>query len=413
MQTVLATMSCRRGLGGFILPVHIVQFKNPLPGETRMKGMIRVLIVVGLIAPLTQAVAESKAEQEARCNTYANDAVAQYNQAVAHAQCKINVDLVWQPSREYHYAACMNVSRDAAEFTAKTRDDTLKLCATGPAQSATIPLPTEIKQCERSLLKFCGIWTLNGDQYVASWSDGSKALLSVTRFDGHSIALHRIDTPDSKNAGMTADYLGDIDSGKIKGKVTYTWPGHLPPVGYGTWDATFTSAPLPTGDTTPPTSTALPTTSASVAQVAAASTQSTQSTTGKVAATTPPPVTNSSGECGLPTMPLSWADSSFKRYVGQMWKVNNGVLSYTDITDRKPVAVTFAISRPQFWRRFAACAPPQFKPQIASDSGFWIWVSADKHEARVFELMAGPHNMQMYAIAVPVNLVLEEEAQSR
>jgi len=209
-----------------------------------MDKSIRVLMmVIGIAGLITRAAAETPDEQRARCNAYAERAVAQYNAAVAHPQCHINIDLVWQPSREFHSAACMRASRAIAEQTAATRDDVLQGCATAPAQAASIPLPTELKQCERSLLKFCGTWTLSGREYLASWSSGAKGTVSVTSFDGHSIALHRFDAADSITPGLTADYLGEVDGGKMQGKVTFTWPGHIPPVGYGTWDATFTPAP--------------------------------------------------------------------------------------------------------------------------------------------------------------------------
>src|SRR5262245_6927990 len=64
------------------------------------------------------------------------------------------------------------------------------------------PLPSQINQCERSILKVCGIWARNGEQYTATWSNGAKATVTVTTFDGHAIALHRVDTPDSITAGM-------------------------------------------------------------------------------------------------------------------------------------------------------------------------------------------------------------------
>lgn len=212
--------------------------------------------------------------------------------------------------------------------------------ATGSAQGAAMPLPSEIEQCERSILKFCGQWTLNGGQYTASWSNGARAVMTVTRFDGHSIALHRVDAADSTSEGMTADYLGDVDGGKMKGKVTYTWPDHIPPVGYGTWDATFTP---PAPQAAPPMTTGAVSNSQNVGSASAE-------------------------DCPLPAVPLSWLDPSNKRSVGQLWKIDGGVLSYTDAIEHKPAR--YAIERPRFWKRWAACAPPQFKERIADVSGF-------------------------------------------
>src|SRR5215510_460237 len=108
-----------------------------------MSKNIRALtLLIGMIAALSHAAAETPDEQRARCNAYAERAVEQYNAAAAHPQCHINVDLVWQPSREFHVAACMKVSRTVAEQTATTRDNVLQGCATEPAQASSIPLPT-------------------------------------------------------------------------------------------------------------------------------------------------------------------------------------------------------------------------------------------------------------------------------
>src|SRR5215510_14920114 len=114
-----------------------------------MNKNIRILaLVLGTIGPLAHAAAETPQEQGARCNAYAERAVAQYNAAAAHPQCHINVDLVWQPSRDFHVAACMKMSRTVAEQTTTTRDNLLQGCATAPVQASSIALPTELKQCE-------------------------------------------------------------------------------------------------------------------------------------------------------------------------------------------------------------------------------------------------------------------------
>jgi hypothetical protein len=365
-----------------------------------MHRNIGVLLVVGLCLPFARAMAESKAEQEVRCNAYADKAVSQYNQAIEHSQCKINVDLVWQPSREFHYASCMKLSRSASETQITVREDTLKLCAMTPEAAATVPLPTEIKQCERSILKFCGTWTLSGGQYAASWSNNARATLTVTRFDGQSIALHRVDTADSVTAGMTADYLGDITGGKMKGKVTYTWPGHMPPVGYGTWDGSFTAAPV---------SSAAP---AGPAQLPPPATSSTSSAPSLM----PTAATNGSAApgavCELPAAPVNWFSDSYKRSSGQMWKLTGDVLTYTDGTDHKPVS--FRVSRPAFWKRWKACTP-DYVVKATRENGFWIWISDDRREARVFDILSSNvhDNYMLMVVMPPVNFVLEEEASAR
>lgn len=224
--------------------------------QSGTKIAMSVLVLGTLLRVTLLQAAEAPAAKQVRCNTYANRAVEQYNQAIAHPQCSLNVDTMWQPNHEFHYQACMHLGRDVIDGQTASRDNVLQGCSTSTASTSTggtsaaspapaaqtpIALPPQLKECERSLLKFCGSWILNGQQYVATWENGAKATLTVTRFDGHSIALHRIDAGDSSAAGMTGDYLGQIEGGNISGKATYAWPGHFP-VGYGTWTATFTPA---------------------------------------------------------------------------------------------------------------------------------------------------------------------------
>lgn len=356
-----------------------------------MKRAARVVaIAAAVIAVPVLTAAQSKADDEARCTAYASRAVAQYNEAVAHPQCAIKVDLVWQPSQEFHFKACMSTPHALSEAQTAARDRLLQGCASSPAvppAAAAMPLPAEIKQCERSILKVCGTWTLSGQQYVAAWAGGAKATLTVTRFDGHSIALHRVDTSASSNAGMTADYLGEVTGGTMKGKVTYTWPGHVPPVGYGTWDGTFTPAPAPSAEPAPapsPAPAAAPAPAPSLAGAAGAA----------------------AGECPMPAVPATWLDPSYATPGGQMWKLDNGVLSYFDLRDRKQVS--YHVTRPRLWQRWVACAPPLVVTTM-DVSGWWIWISDDRREAKVFDVTKG--NLMMLPVrTVPVGLVLAEEA---
>ncbi len=356
-------------------------------------------MVIALVAPAAQASAQTGVAQDAWCGTYADRAVAQYTDAVAHPQCSVKVDLVWQPSREYHVKACMSVPRALAEAQTASRDSVLKACSTAQPPIAAVPLPNELQQCERSILRVCGTWTLSGQQYVATWPNGAKATLSVTRFDGHSMALHRVDAADSLTAGMTADYLGDVDGGKVKGKVTFTWPGHTPPVGYGTWDATFTP---------PPAATPAPVTPAPPVPAPASPTPSGPPASGAGVAATNSPNAGSGGgaDCPLPAVPATWLDPSYAAAGGQMWKIEKNVLSYFDTRERKQVS--YPVMRPLVWRRWAACAPPLFVTTM-DVSGWWIWISEDRREAKVFDVMKG--NLYVLPVrSVPVDLVLAEEA---
>lgn len=294
-----------------------------------------------------------------------------------------------------------------ADGNVAVRGNVLQACATAPVPTASIPLPIELKQCERSILKFCGTWTLNGGEYAAAWSNNAKATLTVTRFDGQSIALHRVDTPDSLTAGMTADYLGDIVGNKMKGKVTYTWPGHNPPVGYGTWDATFVAAPTPPAS--PPISSSGTASSLPVSTAAAG--VAAQPATTVAATPTANPAAAVSGACSLPTAPVNWFSDTYQRSAGQMWKINGGVLSYTDMVEHKPVS--YRVTRPAFWKRWKSCAPDYMVTGMR-DAGFWIWISDDRREAKVFDVMSSSakDNYMLAVVMPPVNLVLEEEAQT-
>jgi hypothetical protein len=265
--------------------------------------------------------------------------------------------------------------------------------AAGQAHSAAIALPAVIQECERSLLRFCSTWTLNGGQYTASWPDGARATLTVSRFDDHAIALHRVDTGDSKNAGMTAEYVGEVDGGRMKGKVTYTWPGHTPPVGFGTWDATFTPAAPQAAPATAPT------------------TAPSAAPTGRENAGARPAAQASTGDdCALPMAPANWTSDSYKRSAGQMWKLNGDMLSYTDMLEHKPVS--FRVRRPAFWLRWKACAAPSSVAQ-QGDAGYWIWVSDDRRDARIFYMTSSSDHFMLVVRLPPVNVVLDEEAQAR
>ncbi len=108
-----------------------------------------------------------------------------------------------------------------------------------------------------------------------------------------------------------------------------------------------------------------------------------------------------------PAAPISWLDPKNKVVAGQLWKLTGDVLSYTDSFEHKPVS--YRISRPLFWRRWAACLPPQFNYLVADVSGWWIWIADDRREAKLFDLSSSDH-LSLIGVSVPVDLVVAEEA---
>lgn len=112
-------------------------------------------------------------------------------------------------------------------------------------------LPARINE-EESVAHYQAIWTLNGDHYDGSWSEGgtATAILTVTSFTPQSVVIHRTDTAQSVSAGLTATYTGHISADGnsiLDGKVKWIWPGHRGYPGKGSWTAHWEAQPVACG----------------------------------------------------------------------------------------------------------------------------------------------------------------------
>jgi hypothetical protein len=331
---------------------------------------------------------------------YAQRAVQQYNLGVSHPQCNIKVDLRWQPVYENHFTACMHSPKFLMDSEQATRDNILRSCgawdgntgvtapstpppaASGPpppppaatpsAPAILASLPTQMAECEHpNGLNVCGQWVWTGQAYSAHWANGAVATITVTRFDGHSVAFHRVDLSNSISVGLTSDMQGQVSSdGHMSGSVTWTWPAVVPPVAVGTWDATFT--PMPAAAPVAPPPSAVPTPSA-------APTPPTGSVTGTASQGTMNVFCGQNAELDG----YSFPSPTF----GSNGKVIGGVLSYTDTTTNKPVS--FIVMRPAGFRPQANC---QGEMAIAG-----IWLSQKK----VFRLIIVPGLSEVMAQDLP------------
>jgi Sel1 repeat len=109
-------------------------------------------------------------------------------------------------------------------------------------------IPAAITECDGNQCTQGGggaIWLFEGAHGQAMWKYGAIANLTVTAFDGHTIAIHREDPnpsyssprfadPGKRSDGVFfADYTGTIRGSRIYG--TVVWNGG----GSGTWYATI------------------------------------------------------------------------------------------------------------------------------------------------------------------------------
>lgn len=112
----------------------------------------------------------------------------------------------------------------------------LAACVSAWPQSAPqVPSFFECDSAQQCRQGSAGAWVFQGNQGSAVWLYGAFAKLTVTRFDGRNIAIHREDTPDSSSyrAGLDlskvpghlyiADYTGTISGNRIDGLIH--WPG--------------------------------------------------------------------------------------------------------------------------------------------------------------------------------------------
>jgi hypothetical protein len=62
-----------------------------------------------------------------------------------------------------------------------------------------------------------GAWIFRGAKGDARWPNGSKASLTVERFDANGVIIRREDTTDSRTAGESAVYYGTVHGERMEG----------------------------------------------------------------------------------------------------------------------------------------------------------------------------------------------------
>lgn len=98
-------------------------------------------------------------------------------------------------------------------------------------------IPNVIRECEVYNGTVCGTWTLQGNQFQATWDNGAKAVLAVVQFDDQQVVITRGDTSDSFSRNLSATYTGKLSGNQIlDGKVTWTQDGRT---WSGTWRASW------------------------------------------------------------------------------------------------------------------------------------------------------------------------------
>jgi hypothetical protein len=128
----------------------------------------------------------------------------------------------------------------------RTTTSLLALAFAACFSAASQTVPAQMFECDSA--QQCGqggfgAWTLQGNHGQAIWSYGAVAVLTVTKFDGTNIVIHREDPVGSYSSRFVdrkvrpdglfvADYIGVIHNNRIDGKVS--WGGGPPS---GSWYA--------------------------------------------------------------------------------------------------------------------------------------------------------------------------------
>lgn len=105
------------------------------------------------------------------------------------------------------------------------------------AASQVWVVPATIRSCETNTATLCADWTLADSVYNAVWEQGSKAVISVERFDADSVRFSRFD-PSGTSQGMRAVYRGaPVNRAVPGGRVTWT---HVEGYSFsGFWNASW------------------------------------------------------------------------------------------------------------------------------------------------------------------------------
>ena len=90
-----------------------------------------------------------------------------------------------------------------------------------PAGTPSLAVPLGFEECEGSCMTqhdhTAGAWVFRGTKGDARWPRGSKATLTVERYDANGVMIRREDTPDSNVAGRIAIYYGTMRNGRLEG----------------------------------------------------------------------------------------------------------------------------------------------------------------------------------------------------
>jgi hypothetical protein len=98
-------------------------------------------------------------------------------------------------------------------------------------------VPATIQSCETNTATLCANWTLADSVYNAVWQQGSKAVISVERFDADSVRFSRVD-PSGTSQGMRAVYRG-VPVNRAVQNALVTWT-HVEGYSFsGIWNATW------------------------------------------------------------------------------------------------------------------------------------------------------------------------------
>jgi hypothetical protein len=115
---------------------------------------------------------------------------------------------------------------------------TIKARAGDAAASTRVwVVPATIRSCETNTATLCADWTLADSVYNAVWQQGSKAVISVERFDADSVRFSRVD-PSGTSQGMRAVYRG-FPANRAVQNALVTWT-HVQGYSFsGIWNATW------------------------------------------------------------------------------------------------------------------------------------------------------------------------------
>jgi hypothetical protein len=99
----------------------------------------------------------------------------------------------------------------------------LSLSATLLQAQVAAHVPPAMTECEKNLP--CITLHFMKGQAEARWSDGTIANLTIESYDGQTIKMKREDSV-GLCAGLHGEYVGSLENGGFKGKLTWNWPGH-------------------------------------------------------------------------------------------------------------------------------------------------------------------------------------------